>query len=83
MGTKACTYHNLISCLCIYEGMCVYMYGYMLFVLRKSWILMFLLDIIRFHCLARLDLGVFFFFFFDEYLGMGMVDGKLLLMIRT
>lgn len=56
LGTKACTYHNLISGLCIYEGICVYMYGYMHFMLRKSWILMSLFDIIRFHCLALLNL---------------------------
>lgn len=58
------------------------------FMLRKSWILMSLFDIIRFHCLALLNLELIKNSFpppppTNEYLGMGMVDGKLLLMIRT
>lgn len=55
------------------------------FMLRKSWILMSLFDIIRFHCLALLNLELIKNSPppHNEYLGMGMVDGKLLLMIRT
>lgn len=59
------------------------------FMLRKSWILMSLFDIIRFHCLALLNLELIKNSSpsppppHNEYLGMGMVDGKLLLMIRT